>query len=142
MKQRGRPSSVAMSLVTPQSLHAIERPLPPHDLNDEEVEVWQSIVSQEIADWFTAATQPLLAQYCRHVVHARRIAELIDHTIHSAKEMPWIEEYDKLLRIQERETRAMTLLATTMRLTQQSSRHDKSRKTQVLNTPWSRGQQG
>jgi len=47
--------------------------------------------------------------------------------------MPWMEEYDSLLKIQERETRAMVLLATTMRLSQQSSRHDKSRKTETLN---------
>jgi hypothetical protein len=97
-------------------------------------------VEQEAADWFTNATMPLLAQYCRHTIHAKRIAELIEHTINSSDVMPWVEEYDKLLRLQERESKAMMLLARSMRLTQQTSRHDKSRKTQPLRGPWTRGE--
>lgn len=127
-------------LVQPQPLNRIERPLPPRELSDEEIEVWRSIVEQEAADWFTAATLPLLTQYCRHVIHAKRIAELIEHTINSSDVMPWIEEYDKLLRLQDRESKAIAMLARNMRLTQQSSRHDKSRKTQPLRAPWTRGE--
>lgn len=131
MIQSGRKSSIA--LVTPRPLNVIERPRPPRDLSDEELEVWRGIVDQELPDWFTNATLPLLSQYCRHVIHAKRVAELIEHTISTSDTMPWMEEYDSLLKIQERETRAMVLLATTMRLSQQSSRHDKSRKTETLN---------
>jgi hypothetical protein len=136
MKQRGRqPSSLAL---VSRPLDIAERPQPPHQLNEEEVEVWVSIVNQETSDWFTAATVPLLAQYCRHVVHSNRIAELIEHTIHSADTMPWIEEYNQLLKLQERESKAMMLLARSMRLTQQTSRHDKSRKTVTLRSPHAR----
>jgi hypothetical protein len=128
--QPGRKSS--MSLMTPRALNEVARPLPPRDLIDEELEVWHSIVEQESPDWFTNANLPLLAQYCRHVIHAKRIAELIAHTIHDAEVMPWVEEYEKLLKLQSHESRMMVILATSMRLTQQSSKHDKARKAETL----------
>jgi len=143
MKQSGRRSAAALAVV-PQALEVMERPRPPSDLGEEETAVWRAIVVQEAADWFTAATLPLLAQYCRHTVHARRVALLLETMVDrlQAEGMRLVLEYDVLLKIQDRESKAMMLLARSMRLTQQTSRHDKSRKTQVLNTPWSRGQQG
>jgi hypothetical protein len=47
-------------------------------LSDEEVEVWVAVTNAEPADHFSASTTPLLAQYCRHVISSRRVAELIE----------------------------------------------------------------
>jgi len=143
MKQSGRRSAAALAVV-PQALEVMERPRPPSGLTSEQLEIWHSIVSQESADWFTAATVPLLAQYCRHVVHAGRVAMLLEQMVERIEDegMDLVPDYDMLLRMQERESRNMSMLARSMRLTQQTSRHDKSRKTEVLKNPWSRGQQG
>lgn len=47
-----------------------------------------------------------------------------------------IEEYDRLLKMQEREGRAMSSLATRMRITQQTT-YDKSKKKPVTGKkPW------
>ncbi len=123
LTKRGRKSAESMAIVSPVS--AIERPNCPHDLNDEESEVWFSVVNRLPADWFPRETHPLLIQYCRHSVQARRIAEWIEKA--SADPELVVSAYDRLLKMQERESRALASLATKMRLSQQTT-YDKSRK--------------
>ena len=115
-KKRGRASSASL-MIASRPTDIIERQKPPHNLTDEETEIWVAIVNSEEADWFTPATVPLLRQYCRHVVHTNRIAELIERAANSMQ----LDDYDRLLKLQERESRICTLLATKMRLTQQST---------------------
>jgi len=107
-------------------------------MNDEETEVWAHVVSAESADWFTPANAPLLAQYARHVVHAKRIAEIIEKRLCDLDRPPDIAEYDLLLRMQERESRMITMLATKMRLAQQSTRTHRgnSRSRSATLVPW------
>ena len=133
MGNRGRISSVAVEIAPVTPLGSVERQQPPSDLTDEEVEVWARVVATEPADWFTPSTVPLLAQYCRHVVSAKRVAELIER---QAKEMD-LAMYDKLLQMQERESRAIATLATKMRIAQQSTtNHRGNKKTQASRKPW------
>ena len=47
------------------------------ELSDEEGEEWCEIVDRLPADWFARETHALLVQYCRHVVAARRVSQLI-----------------------------------------------------------------
>ena len=75
----------------------------------------------------------LLTQYCRHVVAARRIAQLIDEIKGGEDELA--TKYDNLYKMQEREGRAMSSLATRMRLTQQSTYDPKMAKKGVEPTP-------
>jgi hypothetical protein len=107
-------------------------------MNDEETEVWAHVVAAEPADWFSTSNAPLLAQYCRHVVHAKRIAEIIEKTLCDLDRPPSIEEYNLLLKMQERETRVITVLATKMRLSQQSTRTHRgnSRSRTATTVPW------
>ena len=133
MTKRGRPS--AASLITiPSPLETVARIRPPHDLHDEEVEVWVSVVESEPADWFSPATVPLLTQYCRHVVHARRIAELLEKA--TSDPTLAIEDYDRLLKMQERESRAQASLATKMRLTHQATANARGNKKPQARKPW------
>lgn len=133
MGARGRKSSADIAVLAPAEI--TERQRPPHDLNDEETEVWVAVVTAEPADWFTVSTRPLLAQYCHHVVHARRVAELIERVL-SGKSLD-VDDYDQMLRMQERETRAIMMLATRMRLTQQSvTNHRGHRKLTLGRKPW------
>lgn len=125
MKQRGRVS--AASLEVPASLAIVQRPDAPYDLTDEQVDVWRRVTTAMPADWFTSETFDLLTVYCRHVVAARRIAQLIAQ-LEGSDEFEAVE-YDRLLKMQERESRAMSSLATRMRLTQQTNfNKEKSRK--------------
>jgi hypothetical protein len=137
MGERGRKSleDLTITAVVPGTLEVSERQRPPHDLTDEECEVWAGIVASEPADWFSIANRPILAQFCRHVVHARRVAKLIERTL-SKKKLD-LEAYDKLLKMQERESRMQVTLATKMRLTNQStSTHRGNKRTTLAKKPW------
>lgn len=124
MEGRGRTSSAALAVVQP--LTVVERPVPPDHLRPEEQQEWARIAAGMPADWFTPETYPLLEQYCRHVVSARHVAQAI-RKYERDEENFSVRLYDRLLAMQEREGRAIGVLATRMRLTQQS-RYDKSRR--------------
>lgn len=134
MRKRGRPSSAALEIQAP--IEIIPRQPAPHDLTDEETEVWVAIVNVMPADWLSPATAPIMTQYCRHAIHARRVAELIEAKT-GDPDLP-IEEYDRLLKMQERESRAIASLATKMRLTQQATTNHRGNKTPTATTgaPW------
>jgi hypothetical protein len=144
MKQRGRPSAQALDILssTAKVLDRVERQKPPHDLTDEEVEVWAAVVSTEPSEWFNASTVPLLAQYCRHVVQAKRVAELIERATGDIDPETkcatlTVGDYDRLLRMQERESRAIATLAVKMRIAQQSTtNHRGNKKTIAGHRPW------
>lgn len=134
MKQRGRPSASALEIITTE-IDRVERQKAPHDLTDEETEAWVSIVNSEPAEWFTPATAHLLSQYCRHAIHARRIAELLERAC-SDPELK-VVDYDRLLNMQKRESAIMAVLATKMRLSQQSiTNHRGNKKAGAKRKPW------
>ena len=117
MKQRGK-KSVAVLGVANSPISAANRPEPPNDLTPEQCLEWCLVVNAAPADWFTGCNVSLLAQYCRHAVAARRVAQLISH-FESRDEID-IADYNALLKMQERESRVISSLLTKMRLTQQS----------------------
>jgi hypothetical protein len=117
-----------------ESIQVVERQKPSHDLTDEEVEVWHAVVSTVPADWFDRGTAPLLSQYCRHVVQARRLAELIEKATSDADLQ--ITDYDRLLKMQQRESGAICSLATKMRISQQSTTNHRGNKTEENRKPW------
>lgn len=117
---RGRKSADALSVVPASSVVSIvRRPEPPDELTPEEAEEWRAVVNSLAADWFRRETHALLVLYCRHVVNARCVAQLIQ-TIKS-KDPVDIDGYDRLLKMQERESRALSSLATRMRTSQHSN---------------------
>ena len=128
--------------VTVGPVVVVERQRPPAELTDEEVEIWAAVVDCEPSDKFSPATAPMLAQYCRHVVQAKRIAVLIERAtsdIDPETKQPTlsIEDYDRLLKIQERETRAISSLATRMRISQQATtNHRGNKKPIAAKKPW------
>jgi len=129
MGKRGRISAAELTLPSVDAFQVMERQKPPHDLNDEETEVWAAVVNERAADWFSPSTVPLLAQYCRHVVQARRISEILEKAL-SDKHLE-VADYDRLLKMQERESRAIASLATKMRLTQQSITNHRGNKISI-----------
>ena len=136
MGTRGKKSVAALSVAMPVGV--TQRPDAPYDLTDEQSEEWWAVVNRMPADWFPRETHAVLAQYCRHVVTARRVAQLIaDAENPKAKGAGLdVDAYDKLLKLQEREGRAMSSLATRMRLTQQTTYDPKRKKPIEAKRPW------
>lgn len=113
---------------------SLARPAPPPELTEEQSEEWQAIVDRLPPTWFPRETWGLLVQYCRHLVAARRIAQLIQATEEEEdlKLARWLE----LLKAQEAEGRAMSSLATRLRMTQQATRSAKEQKPAAVRKPW------
>ena len=137
-KKRGRTSAAALSVLSfpdPSRIEGGERPAAPSTLPASAQAVWTRVVASLPADWFSEASWPVLEQYCRHVVEARRLSELI----HRAIESPQLEidAYDRLLKLQERETRTLVSCATKLRITPQSTRNDRGNQViRSLTRPW------
>ena len=134
MGDRGRTSSAELAVIGPKGIETVRRPDPPPELTDEQVAEWRALVNRLPADWFARETHGLLVAYCRHVVSARRVAQLVES--HEASGEFDVEHYDRLLKMQEREGRALSSLATRMRITQQTT-YDKSKKKPLQSKkPW------
>lgn len=94
---------------------------PPAGLTEAQTAVWATLVNARPANWFTDDHIGMLSQYCRHKVTSDVIAQQIEQF-----DPAWmadddgLKRYDKLLGMQERETRAMNALLRSMRITQQS----------------------
>lgn len=130
---RGRQSAASLTVVA-QGVEVIPRANPPDELTDEQAHEWRSVVNRLPAEWFPRETHGMLAQYCRHVVAARRVAQLISAA--EAEESLDIENYDRLLKMQEREGRALSSLATRMRISQQTTYDPKKKKPTSAKRPW------
>jgi hypothetical protein len=134
MGTRGRRSAAELTVARTGPVDVVPRPDAPYDLTDEQTEEWWAVVNRMPADWFPRETHGLLAQYCRHVVSARRVAQLI--TDAEGQDALDLNRLDQLYKMQEREGRALSSLATRMRITQQTT-YDKSRKKPVeTRKPW------
>jgi hypothetical protein len=135
MAARGRKSAASTEIVIASNVEVINRPQPPNELTIEQAVEWRAVVDRMPADWFPRETHGMLTQYCRHVVAARRIAQLIA-SAEKAKTFD-IDAYDKLLKMQEREGRAISSLATRMRITQQATvRAESAKKPGQITAPW------
>jgi hypothetical protein len=134
MEGRGRKSAASLAVITGGGVETIRRPEPPDDLTDEQAAEWRAVVNRLPADWFPRETFPMLAQYCRHVVSARRVAQLIEAE-ETSKSFD-VDAYDKLLKLQEREGRALSSLATRMRMTQQATYDKTKKKPSRGKAPW------
>lgn|SRR5690606_15571118 len=136
MAKRGRQSAAALEIAhAPGSIETIERPDAPYDLTDEQAAEWWAVVNRLPADWFPRETHAMLADYCRHVVKSRRISQLVN----DAENAPEIDvgTLDKLYKMAERESRAISSLATRMRISQQAtSTHRANKGTKGMRKPW------
>jgi hypothetical protein len=154
MGKRGRTSAAELSVASVAPVETLQRPDAPYDLTDEQAEEWWAVVNRMPADWFPRETHGMLAQYCRHVVAARKIAQMLETVeVELAAEveenrkagkahaktlalLAAAKTIDRLLKMQEREGRAISSLATRMRLTQQAT-YDKSKKKPLeTKKPW------
>ena len=136
MGQRGRKSAADMAVAPVADVSATYRPYAPPELTKEQAAEWTAIVDRMPADWVPKETHGLLAQSCRHIVAARHVAQLIEQ--HEGADDFDLDHYDKLLKMQEREGRAASSLATRMRITQQAKYSDKkgAGNSKPISKPW------
>ena len=103
---------MAELMVPENPAEIIRRPEAPYDLTVEQSEEWHAIVQTMPADHFMRGNYPLLAQLCRHIVSARRVAQLVDQT---AKQTDLDrKEFGALLQLQATETAVITRLLRAM----------------------------
>ena len=134
MGARGRKSAASGELVAVSAVQTIARPDAPYDLTDEQADEWRSVVDRLPADWFPRETWPILTQYCRHVVTARRVAQLIDAEMKSPEFD--VGRYSDLLKMAQRESQVIASLATKMRLSQQATYDKSKKKPTAAKRPW------
>jgi hypothetical protein len=116
MRQRGRKSSESLSVVPIIPGIEVPRPEPPNELTVEQAEVWKMTVGAMKPTWFGAETHPMLVQYCRHVT----IANVLAKAIHSTSLKADLNRFCQLTSCFGRESSAIAMLATRMRLTPRS----------------------
>jgi hypothetical protein len=118
VKQNGRKSFSALQIVPEPLVRTLAAP---DDLTDGEKSFWRTIVESKPSDWFTADTGPLLAQYVRHATSANSIAvQLREFDPGWLKTDEGLKRYETLTRIADKESRALSTIATKLRLTPQS----------------------
>ena len=151
MAQHGRKSSEALALASARKNSLVEttqRPDAPYDLTDEQATEWWAVVNRMPADWFPRETHAMLASYCRHVVSSRRVSEMIhalekqiEEEVKSGEDkftimMQASKAMDRLFKMQDREGRAISSLATKMRISQQSTISQFRPKPVEIDNPW------
>lgn len=139
MATRGRKSAASMQIAgLPASIGVSQRLSAPAHMSDAEMSVWLQVVNDQPASSFTPTHSPMLEQYCRHIVQARIIADMIMNFDQAwANDDEGLKRYDKLLAMQEREGRAASSLATRLRITRQAIDQQTVARSQI-NAPKSR----
>lgn len=115
-RARGRAPAAARGVaLIERETDLVPRPQPLAELSDEEAAEWVALCNVVPADYFPGATHMIVASYCRHVVIARHLAELIERC---AKRRPFpTREYLGLIREQRGQTQAIYACLRSMRLT-------------------------
>lgn len=137
------PRKSAASLITvigPNGVETIRRPAPPLDLTAEQQFVWTTVVNRMAAEWFPAETHGLLTQYCRLIIRARRIAEMIEAMEKLKGEDFDLQDYRRLIRDEAAVSQAIAILARNMRLSQGSTSRQEyvKKRPMTMRKPWDR----
>ena len=137
MAARGKRSSAE---VASQALMVSidNRLAPPAHIPEAQREIWVNIVNAMPATWFTQKDYPLMIQLMQHIENASNIqAALSTFPVSRLHDPEMLKTDDRLTTAHERETRAITSLYRSFRITQQSEyRADKARTVDDSNKPW------
>ena len=129
-----------LMVVTPGNLEVIKRVRAPVELTQEQTIEFQRMVSVMPAEWFCPGNVAMLCQLSRHVIMARRIAQLIEIAVSDAEDDPAAgKRVFELEKMQLRESAMISRLMTQLRLTPQAvqPRGISVKATQQVESPWS-----
>ena len=136
MGARGSKSASELQVVT--NIGTGKRPEPLEELTENQRKEWNRVVDRLPVDWFTDETHSMLAQYCKHHSAANVVGGLIEEMLELGGEGEHfdLDAFDQLLKMQERESRAMTALARSLRFTLQATYDPERRKGGSGKKPW------
>lgn len=131
MATRGRKSKtdLAIAAAVPDR---VDRPDPPVGMTDEQKFEWMLIVNDSMADRFSQEQLPMLEAYCRHRVALRHVGELVKQA--EQEEEIDVSQYDKVLKMQERESRALASIAVRLGFGKTAHREQGAKKN--IRRPW------
>lgn len=122
-----RRSNAALSIVAP----ALDYAEPPAEFCAEAAALWRSVIRTKPIEWFGHDTYPLLSAYCQGAVDAKRAAARLQSfdtsTLNTDDKA--LGRYERLHRIVDAQRKTLGMLATKMRLAQQSRYDEKAAKT-------------
>ncbi len=128
MAKRGPRSAADLAVVR---LDPDRLPKPTTGLTKEQADEWKSLVPDLID--VSRARWPLIEAYCKHTVALRHVGQLIAELEHSDDFE--IGAYDKLLKMQERESRCLASLAVRLGIAQSTS-YERKKKNRKQKAPW------
>jgi len=128
MAKRGPRSAADLAVVR---LDPDRLPKPTTGLTKEQADEWKSLVPDLID--VSRARWPLIEAYCRHTVALRHIGQLIEEL--EISDDFEVGPYDKLLKMQERESRCLASLAVRLGIAQSTS-YERKKKNRKQKAPW------
>lgn len=137
MDQRGRKSSAKLATVKDTADYL---PPVPDGYSDEQAQHWKGIIASKPVGWWDSGSLPILDDYCKSIVEAQRIADLMEAS-HPLTDDDELKRYDALQKIHGRLAGIKATAATKLRLTPQSRYNAKSADTASRKAgkgrPWS-----
>lgn len=127
MRQRGRKSAAALALVHSRETKV---PAPPASFNDAQKEVWRATILAMPEDWFSTENLPILESYCVTVDRSRTLTKRLNKVPAGSK------LYFKLIHMEQKFARSIAMLATKMRIAQQSTYDKSKRKPKSVKPDW------
>ena len=112
--------------LVPPSIPGIQ-PEPLAELNEEERREWRKFTARLPADWFPPESWPVLAQLCRHICLARWFGQFLQEVragILDPNDGDQLDRVERLIRMHDREGKAMVALMVKLRLTSQQRIQD------------------
>ena len=128
MGTRGRKSVAELSIAR---IDPDRMPKPTAGLTSELAAEWKSLVPHLVD--VSRARWPLIEAYCKHTVALRHVGQLVDEAENADTFI--LKEYDKLLKMQERESRCLSSLAVRLGIAQTTS-YESRKRGQKQKAPW------
>jgi hypothetical protein len=129
-----------LTVVTDGNVEVIKRVRPPLELTDIQAAEFQRVVSTMPAEWFCNGNMALLCQYCRHVIMARHLGEMIEQAMSELGHDPLAgKRLHELEKMQLRESAMIGKLMTQLRLTPRAvaPRNVSMKSMHEVESPWS-----
>jgi hypothetical protein len=146
MEGPGRKSVESLSVVVSLPGQRLE---PPESLTDGQKATWRAVVATKPPEWFAPDSAPVLVAYCKAVEsHGHLSRQVEKYEARKKLNGPALRSYSYALAAQEKQTKLIAMLATKMRLVQQSRYTTQSAATADRKTanaekkPWDFGKAG
>ena len=140
MEGSGRKSVEALSVVVSMPGQRLE---PPEALTEGQKATWRAVVATKPPAWFAADSAPVLCAYCKAVEsHAHLSLQVETYQARKRLSGKALSAYGFVLKAQEQQAKLIAMLATKMRLVQQSRYTPQSaatadkRTSNALRKPW------